>query len=163
MPRKRGNGLDAFLALLVFTAFLAAAPRAANPSRAQQPTGIKIPIRAVWAYPGFFGAEQKAAAGKIRSTLDEVVTAGINTVIILVKSSSGYLPYRSQIGEKDPAYDWDFFGVFLEEAQSSIASCARASAWPHPTIKTHRKACSNRLRSAKNWVEMGCFSSLPRA
>jgi hypothetical protein len=91
MPRKRGNGLDAFLTLLVFTAFLAAAPRAANPPRAQQPTGIKIPIRAVWVHPGFLGAEQKAATGKIRSTLAEYGTASINTVIILVKSTSGYL------------------------------------------------------------------------
>jgi uncharacterized lipoprotein YddW (UPF0748 family) len=36
---------------------------------------------------------------------------------MLVKDTSGYVYYNSEIGVKDPAYDWDFFGLFLEESR----------------------------------------------
>jgi uncharacterized lipoprotein YddW (UPF0748 family) len=84
---------------------------AQKPQRA--PNGV---IRGVWAHPGTFGSEQSAAIPKIQSTLDNYVKAGINTVMILVKSTSGYVYYQSDIGVRDPAYGWDFFAVFLDEA-----------------------------------------------
>lgn len=71
----------------------------------------------VWMHPGMFGPEKEAATTKIRETLDSYVQAGINTVIMLVKDTSGYVFYQSDIGAKAPRYDWDFFGVFLEEAR----------------------------------------------
>jgi uncharacterized lipoprotein YddW (UPF0748 family) len=77
----------------------------------------KMEIRGVWAHPGFFGTEKEAALSKIKATLDEYVQAGINTVIILVKSTSGHIYFQSQIGVQDPAYNWDFFGAFFEEAK----------------------------------------------
>jgi uncharacterized lipoprotein YddW (UPF0748 family) len=73
-------------------------------------------IRGVWIHPGFFGTEKSAATLKIQSTLDEYQKAGINTLIILVKNTSGHVYYDSEIGIKDPAWNWDFFAVFLEEA-----------------------------------------------
>lgn len=71
----------------------------------------------VWMHPGMFGPEKEAATAKMRETLDSYAQAGINTVIMLVKDTSGYVFYQSDIGVKAPAYDWDFFGVFLEEAR----------------------------------------------
>lgn len=76
------------------------------------------PIRGVWAHPGFFGANEAEATAKIQRTLDGYVEAGIDTVIILVKDTSGRVYFRSDIGVRDPAWTWDFFGVFLREARS---------------------------------------------
>ncbi|MFH0992482.1 MAG: family 10 glycosylhydrolase [bacterium] len=74
-------------------------------------------IRAVWVHPGTFGIEKDAATKSIQSTLDEYQSAGINTAIVMIKSTSGYLYYQSEIGVQDPAYNWDFFRVFLDEAR----------------------------------------------
>jgi uncharacterized lipoprotein YddW (UPF0748 family) len=76
------------------------------------------PIRGVWMHPGFFGPNETEATAKIRRTLDAYVEAGIDTVIILVKDTSGRVYFRSDIGFVDPAWTWDFFGVFLREARS---------------------------------------------
>jgi uncharacterized lipoprotein YddW (UPF0748 family) len=64
-----------------------------------------------------FGREKEAAVEKIRQTLDQYLKAGINSLFILVKNTTGHVYYESDIGVKDPAYDWDFFGLFLEEAR----------------------------------------------
>lgn len=74
-------------------------------------------IRGVWLAPSQFGTEEKSATEKIQSTLDEYVSSGINTLILMVKSTSGLVYYNSSIAEKDPAYNWDFFKVFLDEAR----------------------------------------------
>jgi uncharacterized lipoprotein YddW (UPF0748 family) len=76
------------------------------------------PIRGVWMHPGFFGPDEAEATAKIRRTLDTYVAAGIDTVIMLVKDTAGRVYFRSSIGPADPAYAWDFFGVFLSEARS---------------------------------------------
>jgi len=68
-------------------------------------------------HPGLFGPKQDEAVSKMRTVLDDYAKAGINTLIMLVKDTSGYVYYQSDIGLKDPAYDWDFFGVFLSEAR----------------------------------------------
>jgi uncharacterized lipoprotein YddW (UPF0748 family) len=73
-------------------------------------------IRGVWVHPGTFGSEQADAIPKIQAALDSYVTAGVNTVMILVKSTSGHIYYEGDIGVRDPAYTWDFFAVFLDEA-----------------------------------------------
>ena len=76
-----------------------------------------MPVRGVWMHPGFFGPEKAAAVEKMRLTLDEYARAGINTLIMLVKNTSGHVYYASEIGVPDGAWNWDFFGVFLEEAK----------------------------------------------
>jgi len=78
---------------------------------------LSMPVRGVWMHPGFFGADQTAAVEKIRLTLDDYAKAGINTLIMCVKNTSGHVYYASEIGVRDKAWDWDFFGVFLAEAK----------------------------------------------
>ena len=84
-----------------------------------QTTGApdRFRVRAVRAHPGFFGSEPAAAKAKIASTLDAYARAGLNTVIILVKNTTGHVYFKSETGVPDPAWTWDFFGVFLEEAR----------------------------------------------
>lgn len=75
------------------------------------------PVRGVWMHPGFFGPDRAAAVEKMRTTLDAYAEAGINTLIMLVKNTSGHVYYASEIGVRDAAYDWDFLEVFLAEAR----------------------------------------------
>jgi uncharacterized lipoprotein YddW (UPF0748 family) len=74
-------------------------------------------VRAVWMHPGPFGPERTAALEKIRATLDEYQSAGINTLIMLVKDTAGYVYYPSRIAVRHPQWSWDFFGEFLAEAR----------------------------------------------
>lgn len=74
-------------------------------------------VSGVWMHPGMFGPDKELAADKIKRTLDDYAKAGINTLIMLVKDTSGHVYYNSEIGVKDLAYDWDFFGLFLAEAR----------------------------------------------
>jgi uncharacterized lipoprotein YddW (UPF0748 family) len=76
-----------------------------------------MPVRGVWMHPGPFGTDKAAAVEKIRQTLDDYKLAGIDTLIMLVKDTSGYVFYNSKIGVMAPGYDWDFFGTFLAEAR----------------------------------------------
>lgn len=78
---------------------------------------LVMPVRAVWMHPGFFGTDKAAALEKMRATFDEYAKAGINTLICLVKNTSGHVYYASEIGVPDGAWAWDFFGVFLAEAK----------------------------------------------
>jgi uncharacterized lipoprotein YddW (UPF0748 family) len=55
----------------------------------------------------------------MRSTLADYAAAGIDTVIMLVKTTSGHVYFRSETGVMDPAYNWDFFDVFLREAKAA--------------------------------------------
>lgn len=96
----------------------------AEQSQIQTRTQSKTPaqlqgtwVSGVWMHPGMFGPKQAEALSKMRTVLDDYAKAGINTLIMLVKDTSGYVYYQSDIGVKDPAYDWDFFGVFLSEAR----------------------------------------------
>jgi uncharacterized lipoprotein YddW (UPF0748 family) len=98
-----------------FAAVLAFAPFASTAGTGQETPGLSV--RGVWMHPGFFGSDQGTAAGKIRSTLDEYAKAGINTLIILVKNTSGHVYYPSEIAVPDETWDWDFFGTFLAEAR----------------------------------------------
>ena len=77
----------------------------------------KFQVRAVWAHPGFFGSEEAAARAKIAATLDSYVRAGLNTVVILVKNTTGHVYFKSDVGVADPAWTWDFFDVFFKEAR----------------------------------------------
>ena len=78
---------------------------------------LTMPVRGVWMHPGFFGPDKPAAVEKIKTTLDEYAAAGINTLIMLVKNTSGHVYYASDIGVADKAWNWDFFEVFLAEAK----------------------------------------------
>jgi len=97
--------------------FLIAAAAGPALSQAAADTSLSMPVRAVWMHPGFFGADQAAALPKVRATLDEYQKAGINTLIMLVKDTAGYVFYKSRIGVAAPGWDWDFFGAFLAEAK----------------------------------------------
>lgn len=105
-----------YRAFLLFFLFLSAA--AARPlfSRADD-ASLAMPVRAVWMHPGFFGSEKAASLAKIRQTLDDYRLAGINTLIMLVKDTSGYVFYKSRIAPTAPGWDWDFFGEFLAEGR----------------------------------------------
>ncbi|OGD19163.1 MAG: hypothetical protein A2W03_06025 [Candidatus Aminicenantes bacterium RBG_16_63_16] len=86
-------------------------------SQAAGDASLAMPVRGVWMHPGFFGAEKTEAVEKIRKTLDEYKLAGINTLIMLVKDTAGYVFYKSRIAPTPPGWDWDFFGAFLAEAR----------------------------------------------
>jgi len=123
--------------------------------QASPPT--KMTIRGVWAHPGFFGTEKDSAAAKIKATLDGYVQAGINTVIILVKSTSGHVYFKSQIGVQDPAYNWDFFGVFFEEAKKRNISV-------HPWFCVFpESAVLGRVREHPEWLIMNDKAELTAA
>jgi len=89
------------------------------PAQAQSKNKTKTPAQlqgswmsGVWMHPGMFGPKQDEAVSKMKIVLDDYVKAGINTLIMLVKDTSGYVYYQSDLGVKDPAYDWDFSGLF---------------------------------------------------
>jgi uncharacterized lipoprotein YddW (UPF0748 family) len=102
------------LPFVLLTIFLAAAP---VDSLGAAASSLSMPVRGVWMHPGFFGPDKTAAVEKMRLTLDAYVRAGINTLIMCVKNTSGHVYYASEIGVRDKAWDWDFFGVFLSEAK----------------------------------------------
>jgi uncharacterized lipoprotein YddW (UPF0748 family) len=106
-------------ALAVLTFFFMALVPAVAPacSGGAAERSLTMPVRGVWMHPGFFGPDKTAAVEKMRTTLDEYARAGINTLIMLVKNTSGHVYYASGIGVADKAWDWDFFAVFLEEAK----------------------------------------------
>jgi len=83
----------------------------------QLPAGAAGKVRGVWLHPGFFGAAQKEAGAKIPAVLDAYVRAGIDSLFILVKNTTGHVYFRSEIGVADPAFDYDFFDLFLTEAR----------------------------------------------
>jgi uncharacterized lipoprotein YddW (UPF0748 family) len=105
-----GGCLLLALACVAASGVPAAAQGTAHPAPA-------APVRGVWVHPGFFGTEKTAALEKMRATLDAYAEAGINTVVVLVKNTSGYVYFASEIGIPDPAWNWDFFGAFLAEAR----------------------------------------------
>lgn len=106
------------LAVLALFALALALPLAPACSAGGAGPSLAMPIRGVWMHPGFFGPDKAKAVEKMKTVLDEYARAGINTLIMLVKTTSGYVYYPSEIGVRDPAYDWDFFGVFLAEAKA---------------------------------------------
>lgn len=101
-----GYILVLFLSWMDITLHAAAMPNENPPVR----------VRGVWMHPGFFGPDKTIAKEKMQITLDAYARAGINTLFILVKNTTGHLYYSSEIGMRDKAYDWDFFALFLNEA-----------------------------------------------
>lgn len=117
-PSNRFPGLKIRTALGVVIT-LASLHSASPPTIAQgnKPTNRKALVTGVWMHPSFFGVEKDKAIAKMRSTFDDYTRAGINTLIILVKSTSGFVYFKSAIAPMDTAWHWDFFGTFLREAQ----------------------------------------------
>lgn len=74
-------------------------------------------VRGVWVHPSIFGTGKDTAIGKIRRTLDLYQEAGLNTIMLLVKSTSGFVCYRSAIAPVDSNWKWDFVGTFIAEAR----------------------------------------------
>ena len=107
---------------------------------------LAMPVRGVWMHPAFFGPEKTAALEKIRATLDEYQKAGINTVIILVKDTSGRVYFKSRIGVSDPRWDWDFLAEFLAEAK-------RRDIQVHPWFCVfHETSLLGRVREHPEWL-----------
>jgi uncharacterized lipoprotein YddW (UPF0748 family) len=98
------------LLILALTVTPACSGRAAEAS-------LAMPVRGVWMHPGFFGPDKAAAVAKMQTTLDDYARAGINTLIMLVKDTSGLVYYASGTGVPAPAWNWDFFEAFLAEAR----------------------------------------------
>jgi uncharacterized lipoprotein YddW (UPF0748 family) len=103
--------------LLIFLLLVLAAFPGRGLTQAAGEAWLTMPVRGVWVHPGFFGPEKTAALEKIRATLDEYRAAGINTLIMLVKDTAGYVYYPSRIAVRNPQWTWDFFGEFLAEAR----------------------------------------------
>jgi uncharacterized lipoprotein YddW (UPF0748 family) len=74
-------------------------------------------ICGVWLHPGYFGSDKNEALSKIMFTLDEYQKAGINTLVVMVKSTSGLVYYNSQKAQRDTSFSWDFFGTMNNEAR----------------------------------------------
>ncbi len=89
-----------------------------GPASGEEKAWSSLKVRGVWMHPRFFGTEREPAIAKIRATLDRYAAAGINTLFMLVKDTSGYVYFQNRTGVSDPAYSWDFFGTFLEEART---------------------------------------------
>jgi uncharacterized lipoprotein YddW (UPF0748 family) len=105
----------AFYLSLTLACVIVCSPLAFGQARTE--SSVSMPVRGVWMHPGFFGPDRAAAIGKIQATLDEYAKAGINSLFMLVKTTSGHVYYASDIGVPDPAWNWDFFGSFLDEAR----------------------------------------------
>ncbi|HOI46012.1 MAG TPA: hypothetical protein PLX50_10405, partial [Candidatus Aminicenantes bacterium] len=82
---------SALVILLVAFLSLAGLGQAASDS------DVGMKYRAAWMHPGQFGADQAAALPKMQKTLDEYVLAGIDTLVMLVKNTSGYAYFKSQV------------------------------------------------------------------
>ena len=141
-------------------------------------SAVERGIRGVWAYPRMFGTDRETAVPLMGRTLDAYVRAGIDTVIMLVKDTSGYVYYRSDSAAADPAYTWDFFGVFLDEARKrGIAVHPWFCVFPeglllgpvreHPEwlVRSRRDetvACVNPAVPAARAYELGLMTELAR-
>jgi uncharacterized lipoprotein YddW (UPF0748 family) len=92
---------------------LAVLPSPAAPAGAGGPSSR---IRGVWLSPAQFGTDKAAATARLASTLADYRRAGIDTLMVLVKTTSGYVYYPSRIAPMDPAWDWDFMADLVREA-----------------------------------------------
>ena len=132
-------------ALLLISLGLACLPLLA----AGQGTAAKAPparVRGVWMHPGQFGPEKAGALEKIRATLDSYQAAGIDTLIMLVKDTAGYVYYPSRIAVCNPRWTWDFFGEFLAEAR-------RRTMTVHPWFCVFpESAVLGRVREHPEWL-----------
>jgi uncharacterized lipoprotein YddW (UPF0748 family) len=131
---------------MVLTALVLAVLPALGICQAAGEESLAMPVRGVWMHPGFFGSEKTAALEKMRTTLDEYQKAGINTVIILVKDTSGRVYYKSRIGVSDPRWDWDFLAEFLAEARQRGMQV-------HPWFCVfHETSILGRVREHPEWL-----------
>ena len=113
MPRSRTSLSSFVLLLLLMMCFPVHTCLYSQTDRSKS----RDEIRGVWLSPGYFGADKNNAISQMQTTLDEYVKAGINTLMVMVKSTSGLVYYSSRIAPRDTAWSWDFFGTILEEAQ----------------------------------------------
>jgi len=73
-------------------------------------------ILGVWVHPGQFGKEKIQASTNISTALAEYRRAGINTLLLLVKDTSGRVYYPSRLAAMDPAWTWDITGEIIGQA-----------------------------------------------
>lgn len=107
---------------------------------------LSMKIRGVWIHPALFGTERDAALVKMQTTLDEYQQAGINTLIVLVKDTAGYVYYPSRIAVQHPQWTWDFFGTILAE-------CRKRKIDVHPWFCVfHQTALLGKVREHPEWL-----------
>lgn len=87
----------------------------ANPPSISASSGAEV--HGVWLHPNFFRSDSIAAHAPIKSVLDEYLQAGINTLMRLVKTTSGDVYFRRALAPMAPAFHWDLFAVFRREAK----------------------------------------------
>jgi uncharacterized lipoprotein YddW (UPF0748 family) len=102
--------------LLLACALASLVARSSADAQLRKPVPQKE-IRGVWVHPSYFGTAQDSATVNIQRTLDKYRAAGINTLMLLVKTTSGRVCFKSTIAPIDSAWNWDFVGTFLTEAQ----------------------------------------------
>lgn len=83
-------------------------------SPAQKPPA-KTTVRGVWVHPDI-SRDKATGVPQVQKTLDAYAQAGIDTVMLMVKDTSGYVYYKSAIGVADPACGYDWLDVWLKEA-----------------------------------------------
>ncbi|MEW6745435.1 MAG: family 10 glycosylhydrolase [Planctomycetota bacterium] len=99
-----------FVGSLLILAAAASAP-------AQSHNAEERGIRGVWLHPGVFGTEREAALPRMEALLDEYVGARIDTLVVLVKTTSGEVYYRSHLATPAPGFDYDFLEAILARAR----------------------------------------------
>jgi uncharacterized lipoprotein YddW (UPF0748 family) len=84
------------------------------PAPAASPPAKSL-VRGVWVHPDV-SRDEATGLPRIRKMLDAFAQARINTVILMVKDTSGYVYYKSAIGVADPAWNYDCLDAWLKEA-----------------------------------------------
>lgn len=72
--------------------------------------------RGVWVWATSFSSDPDVGPLERRGAFKNFSELGFNFVLLLVKSSDGWLYYNSSIGPVDPRYKWDPLEVAVEEA-----------------------------------------------
>jgi uncharacterized lipoprotein YddW (UPF0748 family) len=73
-------------------------------------------VRGVWLSPSQFGPDRETAVERLGEALASYRRSGINTLLVMVKSTSGFVYYPSRLAARDPRWDWDFAGEFIRQA-----------------------------------------------
>jgi uncharacterized lipoprotein YddW (UPF0748 family) len=111
--RARRLNLAAIVVVLLGASGLADTQLATAPV---QPPAVRLLVHGVWVHPGSY-RDEATAVPQIQKTLDAYAQAGINTVMLLIKDTNGYVYYKSAIGIADPACNYDCLEVWLREAR----------------------------------------------
>jgi uncharacterized lipoprotein YddW (UPF0748 family) len=77
---------------------------------------LPVEGRGIWVNTSCFNPDPNLGSQQIRELFQDLSQYNLNFVLLLVKSSEGWLFYNSSIGPVDPRYYWDPLKVAVEEA-----------------------------------------------